>query len=119
MALRWFNIAMNCVLGPVYPPPSHHAYPPPPGPEYPPMGNAYPPPQYTPYPPPPPPQPAPCYGHDPHAAAPPPAGYPVMVEQHGHQHQPVAAGTQSKGDGFWKGCAAALCCCFAFEVCCD
>ncbi|CAN0901982.1 Protein CYSTEINE-RICH TRANSMEMBRANE MODULE 6, partial [Linum grandiflorum] len=103
-----------------YPPPGQ-AYPPPQGSEYPPPGQAYPPqpppPQYQPYPAPPPPQQAAYY--PPNPQAPPPAGYPPVLVDHGHQQQPPATNTQNKGDGFLKGCAAAICCCFAFEICCD
>ncbi|GLJ20937.1 hypothetical protein SUGI_0382200 [Cryptomeria japonica] len=47
----------------------------------------------------------------------PPAGYP----QQGYPPQggpPPPPQTQSRGDGFWKGCCAALCCCCVLEECC-
>ncbi|CAB4304514.1 unnamed protein product [Prunus armeniaca] len=48
-----------------------------------------------------------------HVQAPPPAGYPTRdVPQNS-----VPVETKSKGDGFWKGCCAALCCCCALDVC--
>ncbi|KAK9924249.1 hypothetical protein M0R45_032629 [Rubus argutus] len=48
----------------------------------------------------------------PHVPAPPPAGYPTMRDD--SSEFPRSGGrveTKSKGDGFWKGCCAALCCC--------
>ncbi|KAF3654816.1 putative protein BREAST CANCER SUSCEPTIBILITY 1 -like protein [Capsicum annuum] len=47
-------------------------------------------------------------------APPPPAGYPTRDVQ-GDSSAPVT--TQSKGDGFWKGCCAALCCCCVLDAC--
>ncbi|XP_038678650.1 cysteine-rich and transmembrane domain-containing protein WIH1-like [Tripterygium wilfordii] len=60
--------------------------------------------------PPPPPSTAPIY------VAPPPAGYP-MKDGTGipQSHAPIE--TKSRGDGFWKGCCAALCCCCALDIC--
>ncbi|XP_021801271.1 cysteine-rich and transmembrane domain-containing protein WIH1-like [Prunus avium] len=56
--------------------------------------------------------PAPYY-----VQAPPPAGYPTRDDQNppAAAHGPVE--TKSKGDGFWKGCAAALCCCCLLDAC--
>ncbi|KAH0996200.1 hypothetical protein GBA52_020064 [Prunus armeniaca] len=50
-------------------------------------------------------------------APPPPAGYPTRDDQNppSAAHGPVE--TKSKGDGFWKGCAAALCCCCLLDAC--
>ncbi|XXG68970.1 hypothetical protein AAC387_Pa06g1945 [Persea americana] len=75
-------------------------YPPPPT-TYPPPGQAYPPPSYPP----------PAY-----AAPPPPVGYPVQ-DGSGYPQQPVPVETRSRGDGFWKGCFAALCCCCVLDAC--
>nr|GMC51645.1 cysteine-rich and transmembrane domain-containing protein WIH1-like [Ipomoea batatas] len=51
------------------------------------------------------------------AAPPPPAGYPTVAGdaqvRRGKRHK-----TKSRGDGFWKGCCAALCCCWVLDVCC-
>ncbi|XP_034219021.1 cysteine-rich and transmembrane domain-containing protein WIH1-like [Prunus dulcis] len=47
--------------------------------------------------------------------APPPAGYPTRDAPNPHGHGAVE--TKSKGDGFWKGCCAALCCCCALDAC--
>ncbi|PIM98110.1 hypothetical protein CDL12_29412 [Handroanthus impetiginosus] len=47
-------------------------------------------------------------------APPPAAGYPM---KDGQQVQILPAETQSKGDGFWKGCCAALCCCCLLDAC--
>ncbi|KAH9673723.1 CYSTM domain-containing protein [Citrus sinensis] len=63
------------------------------------------------YPPPPPSTTAGLY-----VAAPPPAGYPTKDGDHGYaQNAPVE--TKSRGDGFWKGCCAGLCCCCALDAC--
>ncbi|KAI3769047.1 hypothetical protein L6452_00143 [Arctium lappa] len=50
--------------------------------------------------------------------APPPVGYPMkdgaaaaISENQAHVQ------TQSRGDGFWKGCCAALCCCCVLDAC--
>ncbi|PSR95338.1 Rhodopsin like [Actinidia chinensis var. chinensis] len=48
--------------------------------------------------------------------APPPAGYPMRDGQPQPQNSPHAQ-TQSRGDGFWKGCCAALCCCCVLDAC--
>ncbi|VFQ95553.1 unnamed protein product [Cuscuta campestris] len=48
---------------------------------------------------------------------PPPVGYPM---KDGNQSQAPATATtttQARGDGFWKGCFAALCCCCLCEAC--
>ncbi|CAA3018045.1 cysteine-rich and transmembrane domain-containing protein WIH2-like isoform X1 [Olea europaea var. sylvestris] len=53
----------------------------------------------------------------PYMAPPPPAGYPM---KDGHDQPPIdpaPAETQSRGDGFWKGCCAALCCCCVLDAC--
>ncbi|KAF8369263.1 hypothetical protein HHK36_032727 [Tetracentron sinense] len=47
----------------------------------------------------------------------PPAGYP-MKDGHGYPQQvPPPGKTKRRGDGFWKGCCAALCCCWVFDMC--
>lgn len=54
----------------------------------------------------------------PYVQAPPPAGYPTMKDD--SSEFPRSDGgveTKSKGDGFWKGCCAALCCCCALDAC--
>ncbi|KAK1303978.1 hypothetical protein QJS10_CPB11g01665 [Acorus calamus] len=48
--------------------------------------------------------------------APPPAGYP-MKDGEAYPQQAAPVETKSRGDGFWKGCCAALCCCCALDVC--
>ncbi|XVF71163.1 hypothetical protein PTKIN_Ptkin12aG0014300 [Pterospermum kingtungense] len=52
-------------------------------------------------------------------SAPPPAGYPMSKDDGVQQYSqnPVAVETKSRGDGFWKGCCAALCCCCALDAC--
>ncbi|CAA3010512.1 Hypothetical predicted protein [Olea europaea subsp. europaea] len=52
-----------------------------------------------------------------HFTAPPPAGYPVKDEQDKATDYTAAKKTQSRGDGFWRGCCAALCCCCALDAC--
>ncbi|KAK9057115.1 hypothetical protein SSX86_024482 [Deinandra increscens subsp. villosa] len=48
--------------------------------------------------------------------APPPVGYPTRDGATKSENQaPVQ--TQSRGDGFWKGCCAALCCCCVLDAC--
>ncbi|KAJ1430746.1 Cysteine-rich transmembrane CYSTM domain [Sesbania bispinosa] len=66
---------------------------------YPPSGQAYPP--------------------APHVTAPPPMGYPSKdgPQGEGYPQQRVPEQTTSRGDGFWKGCCAALCCCCALDIC--
>ncbi|XP_031105378.1 cysteine-rich and transmembrane domain-containing protein B-like [Ipomoea triloba] len=49
-------------------------------------------------------------------SAPPPPGYPVR-DGEARSEPSVPAQTQSRGDGFWKGCCAGLCCCCALEAC--
>ncbi|KAM3694367.1 hypothetical protein ACJW31_07G052500 [Castanea mollissima] len=54
----------------------------------------------------------------------PPVGYPAMnYGPGGYPQQPPPqaynAPTKHKGDGFWKGCFAALCCCCALDMCFD
>ncbi|XP_022759892.1 cysteine-rich and transmembrane domain-containing protein WIH2-like [Durio zibethinus] len=48
---------------------------------------------------------------------PPPAGYPMTKDGQQYPQNPVAIETKSRGDGFWKGCCAALCCCCALDIC--
>ncbi|XP_023511660.1 cysteine-rich and transmembrane domain-containing protein WIH1-like [Cucurbita pepo subsp. pepo] len=50
----------------------------------------------------------------PYVAAPPPVGYPVRDGPE-DPHQTSTPQTQSRGDGFWKGCCAALCCCWVLD----
>ncbi|KAK5819853.1 hypothetical protein PVK06_024882 [Gossypium arboreum] len=52
--------------------------------------------------------------------APQPAGYPLSKgdDQPYYSQKLVAVETKSRGDGFWKGCAAALCCCCVLDACC-
>ncbi|KAL6314968.1 hypothetical protein AAG906_029189 [Vitis piasezkii] len=99
-----YQALMSHHQGPVtaYPPPSH-VYPPPT--PYPPPGQVYPPP------------PSWEGQHQViYVAAPPPVGYPMRDgEGHPQNHRPVE--TKSRGDGFWKGCAAALCCCCVLDCC--
>ncbi|KAK6270335.1 PREDICTED: cysteine-rich and transmembrane domain-containing protein B-like [Theobroma cacao] len=49
-------------------------------------------------------------------APPPPVGYPTMGGAEYPRHAPPVQ-TQSKGDDFWKGCFAALCCCCVLDMC--
>ncbi|XP_059669599.1 protein CYSTEINE-RICH TRANSMEMBRANE MODULE 6-like isoform X1 [Cornus florida] len=49
--------------------------------------------------------------------APPPAGYPMKDGEANPQNHHHSAQTQSRGDGFWKGCCAALCCCCVLDAC--
>ncbi|EYU42840.1 hypothetical protein ABFS82_13G009700 [Erythranthe guttata] len=64
------------------------------------------------------PPPATAYPAEPQGGymAPPPAGYP-MKDGHDQQGQAPPVTTQSKGDGFLKGCCAALCCCCVLDAC--
>ncbi|PWA60495.1 hypothetical protein CTI12_AA380470 [Artemisia annua] len=48
--------------------------------------------------------------------APPPVGYPLKDGAANPENQ-VPVQTQSRGDGFWKGCCAALCCCCVLDAC--
>ncbi|CAN8311307.1 unnamed protein product [Cochlearia groenlandica] len=47
---------------------------------------------------------------------PPPMGYPTNDQTYGSA-APVKVETKSKGDGFVKGCLAAMCCCCALDIC--
>ncbi|XP_051134843.1 protein CYSTEINE-RICH TRANSMEMBRANE MODULE 6-like [Andrographis paniculata] len=47
--------------------------------------------------------------------APPPMGYPTKDAD---EQEQVGGRTVSRGDGFWKGCVAALCCCWCLDICC-
>ncbi|KAK7334982.1 hypothetical protein VNO80_26751 [Phaseolus coccineus] len=60
-----------------------------------------------------------AYSSAPYVSAPPPMGYPSKDEQTtvGYPQQRVPEETRSKGDGFWKGCCAALCCCWVLDCC--
>ncbi|XP_071700801.1 protein CYSTEINE-RICH TRANSMEMBRANE MODULE 9-like [Rutidosis leptorrhynchoides] len=51
-----------------------------------------------------------------YVTAPPPVGYPTMKSESQNQG-PIQTQTQSRGDGFWKGCCAALCCCCVLDAC--
>ncbi|XP_057505775.1 protein CYSTEINE-RICH TRANSMEMBRANE MODULE 6-like [Actinidia eriantha] len=48
---------------------------------------------------------------------PPPMGYPMKEDQGNSQNYPPSWKTQTRGDGFWKGCCAALCCCCVLDAC--
>ncbi|CAJ1958084.1 unnamed protein product [Sphenostylis stenocarpa] len=48
-------------------------------------------------------------------APPPPVGYPTKHDDPAQPTVPVK--TTAKGDGFWKGCCAGLCCCCALDCC--
>ncbi|KAI4333337.1 hypothetical protein L6164_018165 [Bauhinia variegata] len=48
---------------------------------------------------------------------PPPVGYPTMDVSGNHQNSSRIE-TKRRGEGFWKGCVAALCCCWVVEFCC-
>ncbi|XP_022148046.1 cysteine-rich and transmembrane domain-containing protein B-like [Momordica charantia] len=65
------------------------------------------------YPAPPPSYPAAEQFKGPYVTAPPPVGYPVKDAPVEYPHQ--TSQTQSRGDGFWKGCCAALCCCWVLD----
>ncbi|AES66446.1 putative cysteine-rich transmembrane CYSTM domain-containing protein [Medicago truncatula] len=51
--------------------------------------------------------------NNPQAVPPPPMGYPSKDDP----QQSVPIKTTSRGDGFWKGCCAGLCCCCALDCC--
>ncbi|CAJ1958083.1 unnamed protein product [Sphenostylis stenocarpa] len=53
------------------------------------------------------------------SSTPPPMGYPSKDDPAavGYPQQRVPEETTSRGDGFWKGCCAALCCCCALDCC--
>lgn len=50
---------------------------------------------------------------------PPPIGYPMKdgYDQAGEFRYHVPAETSSRGEGFWKGCVAAICCCWVLDFC--
>ncbi|KAJ1430747.1 Cysteine-rich transmembrane CYSTM domain [Sesbania bispinosa] len=50
-----------------------------------------------------------------YVTAPPPVGYPTKDDA--PQQQSVPVETTTRGDGFWKGCCAGLCCCCALDCC--
>ncbi|EOA36387.1 hypothetical protein CARUB_v10010816mg [Capsella rubella] len=50
------------------------------------------------------------------STAPPPMGYPTNDPSH-NSAAPAKVETKSKGDGFFKGCLAAMCCCCALDIC--
>ncbi|KAF1881175.1 hypothetical protein Lal_00023210 [Lupinus albus] len=52
-----------------------------------------------------------------YVSAPPPMGYPSKDSPIGYPQQSVPHQTTSKGDGFLKGCCAALCCCWVLDCC--
>ncbi|TJW23165.1 hypothetical protein E7L52_22525, partial [Bacillus paralicheniformis] len=49
--------------------------------------------------------------------APPPVGYPARDGGETKSENQAPVQTQSRGDGFWKGCCAALCCCCVLDAC--
>ncbi|CAJ1958080.1 unnamed protein product [Sphenostylis stenocarpa] len=55
------------------------------------------------------------YSSAPYVTAPPPMGYPSKDGSVGYPQQRVPEETTSRGDGFWKGCCAALCCCWVLD----
>ncbi|KAG5000463.1 hypothetical protein AAZX31_08G169200 [Glycine max] len=63
--------------------------------------------------------PAVSYPPAPYVSAPPPMGYPSKDDPTavGYPQQRVPEETTSRGDGFWKGCCAALCCCWVLDCC--
>ncbi|KAK2354466.1 hypothetical protein P8452_74827 [Trifolium repens] len=53
-----------------------------------------------------------------HTVAPtPPSGYPT-VQVSASPHDSTHTETKTKGEGFWKGCFAAICCCCVLDFCC-
>ncbi|XP_014500656.1 cysteine-rich and transmembrane domain-containing protein WIH1 [Vigna radiata var. radiata] len=59
-----------------------------------------------------------AYSSAPYVSAPPPMGYPSKDEPAAVGYpQRVPEETTSRGDGFWKGCCAALCCCWILDCC--
>nr|XP_043611198.1 cysteine-rich and transmembrane domain-containing protein WIH1-like isoform X2 [Erigeron canadensis] len=50
---------------------------------------------------------------------PPPAavGYPVKDGYEASDQNAPPHETQSRGDGFWRGCCAGLCCCCLLDIC--
>ncbi|KAI9116562.1 hypothetical protein K1719_012729 [Acacia pycnantha] len=65
--------------------------------------------------------PSPVMAHPPPpplpVSAPPPMGYPSKDAVSGDPQQSVSHKTTSRGDGFWKGCCAAVCCCCVLDCC--
>ncbi|KAK6916136.1 Cysteine-rich transmembrane CYSTM domain [Dillenia turbinata] len=61
------------------------------------------------------PPPPPASTGAPAYVAPPPPGYPLREFPQDAPRVPVE--TKSRGDGFWRGCCAGLCCCCALETC--
>ncbi|CAM8906632.1 unnamed protein product [Rhodiola kirilowii] len=49
--------------------------------------------------------------------APPPVGYPTAEGSQDAAQGDAPAETQTRGDGFLKGCCAALCCCCVLDAC--
>ncbi|KAL7000450.1 hypothetical protein U1Q18_001600 [Sarracenia purpurea var. burkii] len=49
---------------------------------------------------------------------PPPVGYPMKGGEPQPKNFPPPGKTRAREDGFWKGCAAALCCCCVLDTCC-
>ncbi|XP_042058972.1 cysteine-rich and transmembrane domain-containing protein WIH1-like isoform X2 [Salvia splendens] len=47
----------------------------------------------------------------------PPGGYMAPPPQAGFAVNDPPADTQSRGDGFWRGCCAGLCCCCLLDAC--
>ncbi|KAL7000443.1 hypothetical protein U1Q18_001593 [Sarracenia purpurea var. burkii] len=47
----------------------------------------------------------------------PPVGYPMKGGEAQPHNFPPPGKTQTRGDGFWKGCCAALCCCCVLDAC--
>ncbi|KAL6144118.1 hypothetical protein ACLB2K_054813 [Fragaria x ananassa] len=61
---------------------------------------------------------APASQQGPYVQATPPAGYPTLRVEDSDLHQIHGrVETKSKGDGFWKGCCGALCCCCMLDAC--
>ncbi|CAM8901230.1 unnamed protein product [Rhodiola kirilowii] len=48
---------------------------------------------------------------------PPPVGYPTAEGSQDAAQGDAPAETQTRGDGFLKGCCAALCCCCVLDAC--
>ncbi|XP_019425165.1 PREDICTED: cysteine-rich and transmembrane domain-containing protein B-like isoform X2 [Lupinus angustifolius] len=63
------------------------------------------------------PPPGQAYPTTSYVSAPPPMGYPSKDSSIGYPQQSVPNQTTSKGDGFLKGCCAALCCCWVLDCC--
>ncbi|KAJ7982008.1 Cysteine-rich/transmembrane domain A-like protein [Quillaja saponaria] len=60
----------------------------------------------------PPPYPPPGQQTHVYVAPPPPVGYPTKDDDHVANFQSAHIDTKNRGEGFWKGCVAALCCCW-------